>query len=169
MTDQRPSAATEPWLNDTSEYQQCFACGQRNPFGLHLHYATDGKRILTTFTGEERHMGFPGVVHGGILATILDETMGRISVFEERWVMTARLDLRYRAPAPIGMPLQSIAEVIETRSRMIKVKGWIASQEHPDLIFCEADGIFMPLPDSIREDAMAKWPDLESFFRKSSS
>ncbi|MGH2486393.1 MAG: PaaI family thioesterase, partial [Ktedonobacterales bacterium] len=62
-------------LNDSSAYQQCFACGQRNDIGLRLVFRREGEVIVTEYTPDARYQGFPGVAHGGVIATLLDETM----------------------------------------------------------------------------------------------
>src|SRR5438045_2078974 len=111
-----PRDIPDDWLNDYSTYQQCFVCGQHNAHGLKTVYRQDGDRIVTTFSGDERHQGFPGVLHGGIISTLLDETMGRTALFERAWVMTGRLEVRYRSPAPIGEPLTVSAWATRHRS-----------------------------------------------------
>ncbi len=159
-----PAHEHADWLNDTTDFQRCFVCGQKNPFGLQLHFRNEGPHIVADFTGTEAFQGFPGVVHGGVLASILDEAMGRVSVLEHRWVMTARLELRYRAPAKIGVPLRVFAEATDSRSRMIRVKGWIAYADAPAAIVCEAEGTFLPLPPEVRDQAIAAYPGLAGFF-----
>src|SRR5579864_3726600 len=64
-------------LNDTTDYQRCFVCGQRNPFGLHLVFRVEGDSVVADFQPREEHQGFPGVIHGGIVAAVLDEALGR--------------------------------------------------------------------------------------------
>jgi uncharacterized protein (TIGR00369 family) len=154
----------DPWLNDTTEYQRCFVCGQRNPCGLHVKFAYEDGHIIANFTGDEQHQGFPGVVHGGVLASLLDETMGRVTVPDHQWVMTARLELRYRAPAPVGIPLRITAEATDIRARLVRVHGWITPQDDPSQILCEADGTFLPLPAEVSKLAVDKWPGLAEFF-----
>jgi hypothetical protein len=132
------------WLNDNSEYQQCFVCGQRNPCGLRLRFRQDGARVVADFTGDVAHQGFPGVLHGGVLASILDETLGRVSLLDRRWTMWA--------------------EVIDARPRRVRARGWISPPDAPAAIICEAEGSFMPLPDAVRDQAVAEWPSLASFF-----
>src|SRR5215471_15613051 len=70
-------------LNDSSDYQGCFACGARNPSGLHLIFRREGDEIVTEYTPEPVFQGFPGVAHGGIIATLLDETLNRTAVLEK--------------------------------------------------------------------------------------
>src|SRR5258707_12822538 len=93
--DETPQAATDR-LNDTSAYQRCFACGARNPDGLRLVFREEGEAIITEFTPDLRFQGFPDVVHGVILATLLDETLSRMATAPRRSMMTARLQLSYR-------------------------------------------------------------------------
>ena len=161
---EQPITDASSWLNDDTDYQRCYVCGQQNPFGLQLYYRNEGSQIVTEFTGEERHQGFPGVVHGGILAAILDETMGRVSVLEHRWVMTGRLELRYRAPAPLHVPLRITALTTDSRARMIRVRGIVARADDPTVICCEAEGTFLPLPAEVRAQAVAAYPGTADFF-----
>ncbi len=154
----------DAWLNDSSSYQRCFVCGQQNIAGLQLVFTSDGNKILADFTLDERFQGFPGVAHGGILAAILDETLGRVTVPERRWVMTAKLDLRYRRPAPIHVPLRVYAEAVDARERLVRAKGYILAVGAEKTVFCEAEGLFMPLPETVRKQAVTQWPGLEDFF-----
>jgi len=64
-------------LNDRTTYRRCFACGERNEQGLKLVFRREGTRIYADFTPSPHHQGFPGLLHGGIIATLLDETLGR--------------------------------------------------------------------------------------------
>lgn len=84
----------------------CFACGPKNPIGLHLDFQlTDGKfRARKTLAPE--YQGYSGIVHGGIVTTLLDEAMGGYLYdgLGERAV-TARLAVRYRNPTPVGEEL----------------------------------------------------------------
>ncbi len=152
------------WLNDDSDYQRCFVCGQNNPCGLQARFHNEGASIVTEFIGDERHQGFPGVIHGGVLASLLDETLGRVSLLERRWTMTARLELRYRAPAPIGVPLRIVANALDSRHGMVRAHGVVVPAAAPDQIICEAEGSFLPLPPDVREQAVRDWPGLEKFF-----
>ncbi|HEU5348694.1 MAG TPA: PaaI family thioesterase, partial [Ktedonobacterales bacterium] len=74
----------DPRLNDLSPYQGCFACGLRNSQGLRLTFWAEGDEIVTEFTPDEHYQGFPGVLHGGILATLLDEALSRTASIEGR-------------------------------------------------------------------------------------
>src|SRR6185437_9378874 len=132
MTEQADAAAQrggqeqsdiDPQLNDMSNYQACFGCGVRNDVGLQLVFRLEGNEVVTEFTPDVRFQGFPGVVHGGILATLLDEALSRTATVEGRWMMTGRLDIRYRRAALVGVPLRVVARVISSRSRMVQAEG----------------------------------------------
>src|SRR5581483_10852672 len=114
-------------LNDTTDYQRCFVCGQRNPFGLQLIFRIEDDAIVADFQPREEHQGFPGVIHGGIVASVLDEALGRTSVLAQRpeWTMTGRLEIRYRRYVPYGPRLRVRAKLGMERKRMIQASGVI--------------------------------------------
>src|SRR5690348_14148107 len=112
-------------LNDNSDYQHCFVCGARNLSGLRLTFRREGEQVVAEFLPGEAFEGFPGVVHGGILASLLDETLARTAAFSQQWVMTGRLEIRYRRPALIGQLLRITGQVEQRRARMLIARGAI--------------------------------------------
>ena len=161
--DETLQAATDR-LNDTSAYQRCFACGARNPDGLRLVFRQEGEAIITEFTPDLRFQGFPGVVHGGILATLLDETLSRMATAQGRWMMTARLEVRYRAAAPVGQTLRVSARTLAARARMLTAAGEIRLADDPATVIATAEGTFMALPPGYEQEAVERFPDLAGFF-----
>jgi acyl-coenzyme A thioesterase PaaI-like protein len=164
---QEPAAPGGPeipddWLNDFSSYQRCFVCGQRNDFGLKAVYRQEGERIVTTFTGGEHHQGFPGVVHGGIISTLLDETMGRTALFERAWVMTGRLEVRYRSPAPTGEALTITAWPTRRRSRSVEARGEVRGPAGE--LLAEGTGLFLKLPEQVKQQAQDAHPEFAEYF-----
>lgn len=151
-------------LNDTSAYQQCFACGVRNPNGLQLVFREEGGEVVTEFTPDARFQGFPGVVHGGILATLLDETLNRQATREGRWMMTGRLEIRYRSAAPVGRPLRVAARTVSSRARALTAEGEIRLADDPESIIATAEGTFLPVPPEYRRRAVERFPELDGFF-----
>ena len=166
MADERNQERThtEDRLNDTSEYQRCFACGARNDAGLHLHFWMEGDTIVTEYTAPPQFQGFPGVVHGGILATLLDETLSRTATAEGRWMMTVRLEVRYRGAAPVGRPLRVTARKVSSRSRMVQAEGEVVLADEPGTVIASATGTFLPIPADYQRDAVARFPELRGFF-----
>ncbi len=96
-------------LNDETDYGLCFACGPRNPWGLKLRFEADDGRVSTSFTASEEYQGYPGYLHGGVAGSLLDEVMSRVSLLEGRWTMTARMEVRFRLPIPVGIEVTAEA------------------------------------------------------------
>lgn len=151
-------------LNDTSAYQGCFACGQRNSAGLKLVFWQAGDEIVTEYTPESHLQGFPGVVHGGILTTLLDEALSRRATIEGRWMMTGRLEVRFRNAAPVGERLRVSSRTLSSRSRMVQAAGEIRLAEAPDTVIATAEGTFLPLPPDYQRQAVERYPELAGFF-----
>ncbi|MGI6679224.1 MAG: PaaI family thioesterase [Dehalobacterium sp.] len=100
----------------------CFACGKKNPIGLKLDFFDDQGVYTTVFTPKEEHQGYPGIVHGGITATILDEVTARYVLSQGIVAFTASLNVRYRKGIPIGRP-------VTFKSRMVQKKGRLYEME----------------------------------------
>ena len=99
----------------------CFVCGLENDFGLHLSFYFDEQnRVISETQFDARYQGYPGVVHGGIVATALDETLARAVMYEDpnRFMFTGRLTTRYRKPVPVERPVRLVGEVLKDRGRM---------------------------------------------------
>jgi|LSQX01.2.fsa_nt_gb uncharacterized protein (TIGR00369 family) len=96
----------------------CFACGQRNPHGLQLkNFTRDGGSCTVEFTAQRHHQGWMEMVHGGIVATLLDEIMTRNLWEQGHNVATAELTVRYHQAAPVGKPLLARSWVVASRRR----------------------------------------------------
>ena len=110
----------------------CFVCGVENPCGLNIRFFNDGyHRSLARVILSEQYQSYPGIVHGGILTTILDETMGRAilaedtsdEISEARFMFTARMETRFRKPVPLNQEFIVRGRVEEDRGRMAHVSG----------------------------------------------
>lgn len=126
----------------------CFVCGRDNPIGLHLTFLVDGERITTTFTPRPEHQGWPGVLHGGITSTILDETIGRTAFLVDMWAVTGRMEVRYRQPIPIGEPLTAHGEILRARNRSLVARGEIRLAD--GTVAAEAEATYIRIPDERR-------------------
>ena len=103
----------------------CFACGQLNAHGLHLvlHGQADG--CWTELSLPQRFEGWEGIVHGGILAAILDEVMAWALVEQDSWGLTARLSVDFRKPVLIGRPIRAEGWITDNRRRLLRTQGQI--------------------------------------------
>lgn len=97
--------------------RQCFVCGQDNPYGLKLNVERDGEnRVKTTFFAHERYRGWSNYLHGGVFSLVFDELVGWLSVYAGYDSVTARLEVRYRNPVPLGSRL-TFEGILEKRSK----------------------------------------------------
>jgi acyl-coenzyme A thioesterase PaaI-like protein len=163
LSDREPSGREDEvaGLNDRSDYQRCFVCGTRNETGLRVEFRREGERVVADFLPQEAFQGFPGVIHGGILASLLDEALSRTALLYGEWVMTGRLEIRYRQPAVVGQLLRVTAEIEQRRARMVLARGAIALADDPAVVIAEARGTFLPYPEKLRQEALQSYPGLE--------
>jgi len=105
---------------ELSTNQMCFACGSENPIGLHLAFHFDGDDYVTSFGVGPEHQGWAGMIHGGLLATALDEVMTRLLWAKGLNAVTGRLEVRYRRPVPVGAVLEVRGRIVRQRPPAIE-------------------------------------------------
>lgn len=128
--------------------QACFVCGKNNPQGLHLDFFVEDNRVTTTFTASAVHQGWPGFVHGGIIASILDETIGRAGFLIDAWTLTGRLEIRYRQPAPVDQPITFVGMIVKDRGRALEMEGF--AQLSDGTVIAEGRGLYMRVSEELR-------------------
>ena len=108
----------------------CFACGEENPIGLHLKFDFDGERVTTKKILPREFQGYAGAAHGGIISTMLDETMCKFidAKYHERAV-TGRLEVRFKFPTPVEQELKISAWEESQRRNIISMRSTV---ETPD-------------------------------------
>ena len=97
----------------------CFACGSLNAHGLQLDLHVEPGRCRTEFALDNRFEGWEGVIHGGILCTILDEVMAWALVGEDNWGVTARMNVAFRRPVLVGTTVRAEGWITEARRRVV--------------------------------------------------
>jgi len=130
-----------------SNSSQCFGCGSENPLGLQLvFYLNENRQVESQMEIPEQFQGYPGVIHGGIVATILDESIARAATAADpnRIMLTGKLTTRYRKPAPVGRPLRAVGEVIRDRGRMVECASYLYDQDGE--LLAQAEGLMIDLP-----------------------
>ncbi|MEM6789587.1 MAG: PaaI family thioesterase [Myxococcota bacterium] len=137
--------------------RSCFVCGFENPHGLGAVFYDDGAEVWTEVTPGNHHQSWPGILHGGVVAAILDETIGRVAFLYDRWVQTAKLDLRFLAPAPLEQPLRARGRLVQDRRRLMVMEGELLGPDGTRL--AEAKGTFIPVPDAVRAELAAQLGD----------
>jgi uncharacterized protein (TIGR00369 family) len=130
----------------------CLACGRENPHGLKLDLEVDEKTgvVSCIFTPRAEHIGFEGIIHGGALATVLDEAMVWAGTWAaKRFCVCAELTIRFRETAVVGQPVQVEARPVSVRSRLISTEAAISDGRG---VLCVAVGKYSPLPPERNRD-----------------
>ena len=130
--------------------RMCFICGLENPVGLHLHiYDVEPGTVESTYFAPDHFQGYPGVLHGGIVAAIIDEVSGRTlmgsDVMNPRFMFTAKLEVKYRKNVPIGKQLKIIGRVVKSKARSAEAWAGIYDAETDELL-AEGKTLLMNVP-----------------------
>ncbi|MBT3336437.1 MAG: PaaI family thioesterase [Anaerolineae bacterium] len=148
--------------------KMCFVCGQENPFGLKLDfYETTSGEVTVDYIAPDHFQGYPGMLHGGIAATILDEVAGRAHIGNNppRFMYTAKLEIKYRKNVPVGQPLTIIGKAGKDRGRM--AEGWAGIYDNEGKLLVEANALLVNLPEealgsaNLEELGWKVYPDKE--------
>lgn len=114
-------------MRQQSNSRMCFTCGEENPAGVHVHYfEQDDGSVLARFTGQDHHQGYPNRMHGGVIAAILDETIGR--AIQARGPLpaaglTREIRIRYRQPVPLDVELTATGRIMSENGQVIEGAG----------------------------------------------
>lgn len=140
MTEQTESADLVRIVR--SQANRCFGCGPGNPCGLQLQPEQVDSRVRATFTPGEGHGGWAGVVHGGIIASAMDEIMAYVLFFRGVMGVTVRMEIRYRRQVAPGDRVTVEAWMTSETSRLMDVRGQVC---RGDELVAEASARFMKL------------------------
>ena len=143
----------------------CFVCGADNPHGLHVKFHTnadgqhDARAVQTEFTPHAEHAGFKGIVHGGIVASLLDETMfWAAALAMKQFCVSAEMTVRYKRKAAVGHKLFITAKTLRHSSRLVETEGEI--RDASKTLIAKATGKFLPLDDASAAPTLADfYPD----------
>ncbi len=109
----------------------CFVCGEKNPQGLKIKFKVDleKQQIMATYTVPPTYQGWEGVVHGGILSTLLDEAMANLVYELGLEGIVASLEVRFKKPAPVLQPLRIFGEITEVHKKLVKARANISKED----------------------------------------
>lgn len=135
----------------------CFVCGESNSAGLRLRFHTDGRVVRTEFTPRAEHIGFRDVVHGGIIATVLDEIMvWSCAVQVKQFGYCAEMTVRFQQPLRPGHAVMVTGEMVANRrNRIFEAKAEMRGAD--DRLLATATGKYLPLKP---EETTGFLPDL---------
>lgn len=144
--------------------RMCFLCGRQNPVGLKLDFYedTEAGQVRAEFTVPDEYQGYPGVVHGGIVAAVLDETSGRAVMLDgskDNLMATLRLTIRYRHPTPTQTPLTALGWVERMSGMGARVAGEIRLPDGAVTAECEAT------VGNVPEEFRAEWENEKQYWK----
>ena len=121
----------------------CFACGPDNPDGMHLQFTLDEERriFVCHFNLPRRYTGPPGHCHGGIIATILDDAMGKVNKLRNVVAVTKEMTVEYLLPVPLEKPLTVEGREVAVHGRQHVNMAEILDQK--GAVLARGKGIFI--------------------------
>ena len=116
-------------LNTNLNEGFCFGCGVNNPIGLKLKFKRDGDAIRAEYTPDKYFQGWPGLLHGGLTGTLLDEAMSNIAYSTGHTCLTASITIRIRQPIPVDATLVVTARIARQRTKIIETEGALSLKD----------------------------------------
>ncbi len=145
-----------PVLKKQNNSKMCFVCGLQNDFGLHASfYETGANELVALIKPSEMHQSYPGRMHGGVAAAILDETIGRAIAngkSDQVWGVTLELTTKFRKPIPLNQELKIVGRVVQEGPRFFEGTGEIVLENGE--IAVSAAGKYMKVPFDKISDAI---------------
>jgi len=108
--------------------RMCFVCGLKNEYGLKASfYELENGELVSIFRTLEGHQSYPGRLHGGVAGAILDETIGRAIMINQKnvWGVTVELSVKYKKPIPLNEELRAVGRITKDSSRIFEGTGEI--------------------------------------------
>jgi len=122
---------------------KCFVCGKDNPFGFKLDFVLDGRILRSEVFFDDRFQGFKGIVHGGIISTMLDEVMVNLAVRLGLNAVTANLNVNLRKPAIINKKYFLVGEIISEKGKKVFSKAELKDADGN--VVADAEGLLVKL------------------------
>jgi uncharacterized protein (TIGR00369 family) len=129
----------------------CFGCGKNNATGMRLKFVHDEKLggFVCQFRLGKRFTGPPGHAHGGIIATILDEAMGKVNKLRHVIALTSQMTVDYLKPVPLNQPLRVESREVQVLGRrhinqaeILNQKGEVLARSEGKFIAIDPDRMF---------------------------
>jgi uncharacterized protein (TIGR00369 family) len=143
----------------------CFVCGESNPLGLQLRFYSDGPLVRTQFTPRLEHVGFKQIVHGGIIATLLDEIMvWACAVQTKQFSYCAEFTVRFQQPLRPGETTIATGELVSNRrNRLFEAKAQL--HDSAGRLVASASGKYLPIGAAARSELMTDLIDEAGMFQ----
>lgn len=126
------------------DFPNCFVCGSDNPMGLHVSFARDGEQgCRAEYTAQGNHVGWPGLMHGGLLFTLMDEAVAWAVCYAGLRGVTGKAEVRFRRPVTVGSRLAITGRVINQARRALKVRAEIHRMDEPAELVADMDAMMV--------------------------
>jgi uncharacterized protein (TIGR00369 family) len=133
----------------------CFACGTLNTHGLQLELHAADDECWTELVLDSRFEGWQGIAHGGIVSTILDEVMAWALVEHDLWGLTARMQVEFKKPVPIGAPIRGEGHVVSARRRVVEAEGVL--RDAAGTVLATATATYVAAPENRKAELKARY------------
>jgi len=152
----KPEYSTEGKANDgrgplclrARTQNGCVVCGQQNPHGLHIRYVRERDGAVTAeWRPTKNWEGFEGIVHGGIISTVLDEAMSKAVAAMNYEALTGELRVRFRHHVAAGEDLRVRGWVVEKVKRLITAEATLTAADGSERAHAWARFLALPGPD----------------------
>jgi uncharacterized protein (TIGR00369 family) len=112
-------------MKELKDNQRCYVCGKDNPAGFHVQFTIDHttRTITGRFTPRREHEGWEGIVHGGVIATLLDEAMVKLAAHLGIHAVSAEITVKFKAPAAPGTELVVTGKIVKESNRLIEAEA----------------------------------------------
>lgn len=125
-------------------YRHCFVCGEPRLGRLGVRFKVVDGTVRAIFKPSEKHVGYPDIVHGGILASLLDEAMvWAVFAATGRFAVSAELTIRYLKPLAPGQTVEIVGYVVRRQRRLFDVASEIHDEQA--VIYARAWGRLVPV------------------------
>jgi acyl-coenzyme A thioesterase PaaI-like protein len=133
----------------------CFACGPEHPYGLGLQFQTEQQGVVSAdWIPNTRWEGFRGIIHGGIVSTVLDEAMSKAVASTGTPGLTCQLEVRLRQTVAPDESVRVRAWVTERRKRRVRVESEI--RDSANIQKAHATATFLTIGDVRRAEGMPR-------------
>lgn len=132
--------------------RSCYVCGRDNPVSLRMTFFLQENGVVTSeIVVPETYAGYPGMVHGGNIAAMMDEAAGRAVTGDEpnRFAVTSQLTVKYRQPVPTNQLLRVTGRLLKKRGKVSQASGEIRNQVGE--LLAEAEGLFVEIAEDFTQ------------------
>ncbi len=128
-------------MREVAKFSECFVCGENNQYGLKARFFVqeDGS-VASSYTAEDRFVGYADILHGGILASLLDEVMIKAVLKDMKLAVTASMEIKFKRPVYVGQKIELVGRVTQQKHRIFKTTG---TAEVDGQIVASATGVYI--------------------------